>query len=399
LPTSDVGSPAMAIGCSTTWTQCGSNRQVYINAPVAVAPSPPIERRRNFLRFNRVESDIFSSMRPIVRRDCDATYPDSFVPPFAEKHDPHWPSISRLAVIAATLACVGCWEEIHYVPNADTADATSPANPSPPAEAPEPVIADQATTGTDSTATEPTEPVSPEAPPTSNELFAPQLPPGQDETAPATDDGEAPAASSESILPTPPESPGTSGPENGESPASTEPAAPTPPTPAERRLAWQAASKWSLAAAIYAKGRAQWPHGPVLDEASRAARVLEIELPPLPAPGPPKEVEADVIEGLHGELAVALTNALASRFGEAEAAMADLAIRSHLLLLTYLPEGPDASLQAEALRRAGEASGLPQEIWTPLVSLVEQRAPFLEVRQAVFDLHRGADAHLAAATN
>jgi hypothetical protein len=322
------------------------------------------------------------------------------VPAFTEKHAAHWPCISRL-IVAATLACVGCWEEIHYVPKADTADATSPAEPSPPAEAPEPVITDQATTGTDSTATEPTEPVSPEAPPTSDELFAPQLPPGADETAPATDDSEVSATPPDSILPTPPESPGTSGPESGESPASTDSSAPTQPTPssAERRLAWQAVSKWTLAAAIYAKGLPRSPHAPILEESTGAARELGIELPQLPTTARQDDLEAAMIEGLRGELAVALRNALATRFGEEAGAAADLAVRSHLLLLTYSPRDADASLQAEGLRRAGDASGLPPEIWTPLVTLVEQRAPFLEVRQAVFDLHRGAEAHLAAAAN
>jgi hypothetical protein len=307
----------------------------------------------------------------------------------------------RLIAAAALLASLGCWEEIHYTPKPDAAEATGSAEQPPPAEEPAVPPGDSAATVTEApidAAPEGTEPV---LPPGGDELFAPQAAPeSSEQTADSTDEA-APTADADSILPTPLETPATPATTAGEDEAvsSAEAAAPTPPTPAERRLAWQAMSKWTLAAAIYAKNLSRSPHAPILEEAVAAASELGLELPPLPTTPQPENLEAAVIEGLRGELAVALRNTFAARFGEAEGAAADVAVRSHLLLLTYSPRDADASLQAEGLRRAGEASGLPPELWTPLAALVEERASFLDVRQAVFDLHRRVDAHLAQAAS
>jgi hypothetical protein len=217
------------------------------------------------------------------------------------------------------------------------------------------------------------------------------------EDAPETprDEGTADDGGPDSILPTPP------APEEADDetpPGELPPAiAGEPLTPAEQQKAWEAVSKWSLGAALQAKSLPNAPQAKILAEASKAASDLGIEFPELPQISGDANLQAAVIEGLRGELGVAVANAYASRLGESMAAAADLAIRSRLLLLTYLPGNADAALEAEGLRRAGEASGLPAELWSPLVKLVEQRAKFLEVRQAVFDLHRRVGAHLSEA--
>jgi hypothetical protein len=170
-------------------------------------------------------------------------------------------------------------------------------------------------------------------------------------------------------------------------------------TALELRHVWEAASKWSLAAAIHAKGLDASRYQPILDEAIVAAEELAIELPPLPTTERRGDLEATVIEGLRGESAVALASAVANRFGPNEAAMADLAVRSHLLLLTYSPRSGDAALQAEALRRAAEVSHLPPEIWEPLVKLLEERAPFDAVKRAALELDNRVANHLRAAAD
>ncbi len=295
--------------------------------------------------------------------------------------------------LAIMLACVGCWEEIHYVPRTETANESVAAEQTRPAEVHAPGASEPPPAPTESVIGAASKQSDVTAPPNGSELFEPQLPPAVDQEQ-ATAESDSTHAAAESILPTPtPETSSADGAAEGEVP---EPA-PIPPTPDVRRLAWQAASKWTLAAAIYAKALQRSPHTPILDEALAAASEIGVELPQLPTTASPDDLEAAVIEGLRGELGVALTNEYADALTPAEAAAADLAVRSHLLLLTYSPRESDALLQAEGLRRAGEASGLPEEVWTPLVTLLEQRAPFLDVRQAVFDLHRGADAHLTAA--
>ncbi|HEX6961935.1 MAG TPA: hypothetical protein VF175_08725, partial [Lacipirellula sp.] len=293
-------------------------------------------------------------------------------------------------------------EEIHYTPTAERAEepaasevaatdrvAEAPEEP-PPAADPEPIPAELP-------AAEPTAAEGSTTTPSTSDLFPSdggEAPTGSEEAEDEAADAVA-EANADSILPTPPvpEDSGDDAP-SGETPSSM---VAEPPTPAEQQRAWEAVSKWSLAAAIHAKGLPNAPQAPILAEAAKAATGLGITLPELPTASRDDNLEAAVIEGLRGELAVAVRNAFANRFGEAQAAAADLALRSHLLLLTYSPRNADAALEAEALRRAGEASGLPAELWTPLVELVAERAPFLEVRQAVFDLHRRVDAHLSEA--
>jgi hypothetical protein len=298
--------------------------------------------------------------------------------------------------LAALLTCCGCWEEIHYVPKPGGVQSAGDLAEQPAEEPPAAAIAKS--TASEPAVVEPTvvEPADTdplveeaEAPPSpgADELFGPEGPAEVAVEVPAGS-GDAPtevAPIDGSILPTPdglaadlePAGSGEGQDSGGETPrlAATE---------EERRLVWEAASKWSLAAAYHAKGRDAMRQTN-LDAATAAAAALHIELPPLPTTATEGKLQAAVIEGLRGESAVAMTNSLAKRFGATEAAIADLAIRSHLLLLTYSPRGGDALLQAEAVRRAAEASGLPAETWTPLVTLLDERAPFVAVRQAVFE--------------
>jgi hypothetical protein len=288
----------------------------------------------------------------------------------------------------------GCWEEIHYTPTAETAEATDTPEPSA-VEGPSAPAPDDAAAAAEPSANDPPD-APPVLPPSGQDLFAADADAAATERLDAAE-GDASPEPSDSILPTPAESPQTTAPPDAAPLTSPELATPTAPTPAERRLAWQAMSKWSLAAAIHAKGLPQSPEAPILEEARAAAAKLGLELPELPQTARPENLEAAVIEGLRGELGVGLRNTFANRFGEAEGAVADLALRSHLLLLTYSPRDADASLLAESLRKAGEASGLPAELWSPLVKLIEERGSFVDVRQAVFDLQRRVEAHLSEA--
>ena len=302
------------------------------------------------------------------------------------------------------LTCVGCWEEIHYTPNPEVAEASAEDAEDEAEESTTPIPGEPEAPG-DETAADAQINVAAEtpAPPEADDLFNP-LPATQaaapPDDLPAAVAGE-PAPAEESVLPTPAATPAdsdqlsTAAAEEGAEGRRGDLAA----TGEERRHVWEAASKWSLAAAILAKGLDASRYQPILDEAIAAAEKLDIGLPPAPTTERSGDLEATVIEGLRGESAVALASAVANRFGPSEAAMADLAVRSHLLLLTYSPRTGDAALQAEALRRAAEGSGLPAEVWEPLVKLLEERAPFDAVKRAALELDNRVAVHLTAAAD
>ena len=169
-------------------------------------------------------------------------------------------------------------------------------------------------------------------------------------------------------------------------------------TPAQRRLVWQAAGKWSLAAAMFAKQLPAERLEPILKEANNAATELGLSLPPLPTPAAEQTPEQAVVGTLSGESAASFVAATAERFGQEAGALADLAIRTNLLLLTYSPRRDDVAAEGAQLRSTAEGSGLPSDSWTPLLKLLDEQGEYVAVRTAIFDLHRRVEALLSEAS-
>lgn len=169
-------------------------------------------------------------------------------------------------------------------------------------------------------------------------------------------------------------------------------------TPAARRLIWQAAGKWSLAAAMFAKQLPAERLDPILKDANDAATELGLSLPPLPTPAAEQTPEQAVVATLSGESATSLVATITERFGQEAGALADLGIRTNLLLLTYSPRRDDVAAEADQLRTLAESSGLPSDDWMPLVTLLAERGEYVAVRSAIFDLHRRVEALLSEAS-
>lgn len=292
---------------------------------------------------------------------------------------------------------IGCWEEIRYEPAPEVVQSStaeqgvSPqetvgnAGPEAAGVPAEPTIVEPATVAeaaTDSVAEPTTPPL--DAPP----LELPQSP-GPEEIAPATAEPAAPTA----------ESAPTDGLFGDASTDSAAPAVEAPAaTPAQRRLIWQAAGKWSLAAAMFAKQLPAERFEPMQKEADASAAELGVALPSLPTPAAGQTPEQAVVATLNGEPTANLIATTAERFGAEAGALADLAIRTNLLLLTYSPRRDDVAAEAAQLRSIAESSGLPNDAWTPLAKLLEEGAEYVAVRTAIFDLHRRVETLLSEAS-
>jgi hypothetical protein len=165
---------------------------------------------------------------------------------------------------------------------------------------------------------------------------------------------------------------------------------------AQQRLdAWTVASAWSLATAVHAKGLGPDRYASFLADAERAAASLGLDLPALPTADAEEEREATVIAALQTGAGAELVAAIAAHADDAAGAAAQLALDSHRLLLVYTPQRVDGPTVAAAIRAAGRQASLPDELWQPLVALVERRADFKSVRGAVFALHKAVAQHLA----
>jgi hypothetical protein len=292
----------------------------------------------------------------------------------------HW--TLPLLLIAAS---AGCWEEIKYEPGPASVQSPSNADEAAPVTSP--------TDAQESTATPPAADPSPIASETSDQPAAePESPPLD---APPLELPDQPAA-------TPPAPDGQSGAESPD--AGMEPSIATPPasepsqaeaTAPQRLLLWQAAGKWSLAAAMFAKQLPAERYEPILNEASAAAAELDLTLPPFPSGVPESQTEQAVITALTGAPAADFVAAAAERYGPTAGSLAELAIRSNLLLLTYSPRRDDLAAQAAEFTAAAEASGLPRDVWAPVAELVQNGGEYVAVRSAIFELHRAVEKLLA----
>jgi hypothetical protein len=278
------------------------------------------------------------------------------------------PRLARpLALLLSSVASIGCWEEIRYEPAPQGVQSPAAEPDAPPqetdgnpgakaiADSGEPITAEPAP-ATKPVADSVTQPATPSLDSPPLELAQPPSP----ETAASTD---APAA-----------------------------------TPDQRQLIWQAASKWSLAAAMFAKQLPPERLEPMQKEANDAAAELGVVLPSLHTSAGAETPEQAVVATLSGETTASLVAATTKRFGPAAGSLADLAIRTNLLLLTYSPRRDDVAAQATHLRSVAEGSGLPSDVWTPVVKLLDERGEYVAVRTAIFDLHRRVETLLAEAS-
>ena len=270
---------------------------------------------------------------------------------------------------AASGSLMGCWQEIHYQPD-QTEQVTQQADPALASRLSEDL------------------PVSPQ--------------PEETSTQPSAESG--PTAKSE---------------------ASEVPPAVSRQSPREShtaKAAWQLGSRWSLGAAIYAKGLPAERYQPILEQAASAARRLHVEWTPLPDATPQQDPVVTVVAFLLDDQGPKLAGVLEKQYDASHAALLELAIRSNLLLLVYSPrnlshthrppatKGPAKEALGRGLLdqeqfqawvdRLAELAGhsdLPAATWGPLLDALRNQAPYAEVKRAVFKLHQQAAAELTVA--
>ena len=204
-----------------------------------------------------------------------------------------------------TLICSGCWEEIRYEPS-----QTPLAQPSTPPSAVEEVDEEElAVPAVESAALiEDTLPVEP--------YFV----------------AEQPVQPAESSL------------------ASQQPEGPALPQSA--LATWRMASKWSYAVALAAKGRSPDRYAEHLEPARYAAKLVEIDLAELPQDVSADQREKELLAFLTEDSGPKLSRQLLDRYDAQHAALANLAIQTHALLLTYTPRNPRVAEFLPAVRQA-----------------------------------------------
>ncbi len=307
-------------------------------------------------------------------------------------------SILLLSPIAGgmVLLCTGCWEEVQYDPAkpkefSPTDPETSATdlsarelfgaskNPKPPAN--EPLEATQPT-GESTSLAETTPSQFIEQKPSEPVALAPDLVPPQE-----IDFSDEPIVSEESAPSEKVEN--TAGANSPGLVASVM-------RPSRTALAaWRASSRWSLAAAMYAKGQPKDRYQDLLDQAAYAGDLVGVELPAFPS-SDIGNLQSAIISYLLKDGGSQFADQFAAEYDPEYRALSELAIKTHVLLLVYTPKSRQLEPVVAEIREAAEDSGLPSVYWNEVVGMLERRAPFADVKQKVLALHAEVGDYLAS---
>ncbi len=272
------------------------------------------------------------------------------------------------------LVSSGCWREVHYVPKAPSAE--------------EPAVAVTDNAAEESPATEGSADSFPRPEPVevaTEELFAAataSAPAVEEPTVAATEAPAEPIETDDLF--------GTDEP-TAKPAAENAPLVPSP----DALAVWRMASRWSLAAAVYAKSPTTDRHGELLKEAERSAETLGETLPELPTSADHNHEKA-MIDYLLTTGTASLTARLTEKYSSQYAALATLAAKTNALLLVYTPKSQQLGPLIAELQQAAEDSGMPEELWSNLVTMLEQRAPFVDVKQEILAFHAAVSDYLAS---
>jgi hypothetical protein len=169
-----------------------------------------------------------------------------------------------------------------------------------------------------------------------------------------------------------------------------------------RRAVWLLGSKWSLGILARDRGAAANTVNAWLSQASELAERLGVSMGEPPdvsnsaASTESQKAESPAVRFLFVE-GQRLGRELAARHGPDHAALFELAVKSNLLLVLYMPGSQTAESISGAISQARERAGIPIEIVQPLLKTTVERYGSAAVRQAVYQMHEEVDRHLAEA--
>jgi hypothetical protein len=155
----------------------------------------------------------------------------------------------------------------------------------------------------------------------------------------------------------------------------------------QRLNTWELGHKLGLAALGHAAGARKEVIERMFDECRILGTALNVEIPTLQdLRGDKIANDANALHFLLVEVGKPIATTLSDRFGSRFSSLFDLAIKSNIAILIYIP-GQDAdSLGATvigAIEKAGKKSAVPEALWSPLVAKMRSSASHDEVKAEV----------------
>ena len=162
-----------------------------------------------------------------------------------------------------------------------------------------------------------------------------------------------------------------------------------------KAASWLLGSKLSLGLLLKSRG-AEELGNKMLAQAESFAGILGLQITPFAPTGKTdSEILAEtthyLIKGDGAQLGAALT----SRYDEAHSVLFEIAVKSNLAVLLYIP-GDDFGL-AGILQDRCTRIGLPEELWTPVVHAMRQKQDQETVKSLIFKMHDDVARYLTPA--
>jgi hypothetical protein len=151
---------------------------------------------------------------------------------------------------------------------------------------------------------------------------------------------------------------------------------------------WILGDRLSLAALLYAQNRAQNLIDQTLGAAKSIASALGVEVPPFPAKSSTQPAtDADVIHYLIKGDGAQIGVALANKYGPDHGVLYEVSVKSNLLIWLYAPGDSLGKGIGDVIKDRCESIHLPQQLWMPVVTLVNNQGSPDAIKDAVFKMH------------
>ncbi|MGI8788320.1 MAG: hypothetical protein ACR2HG_11225 [Pyrinomonadaceae bacterium] len=172
-----------------------------------------------------------------------------------------------------------------------------------------------------------------------------------------------------------------------------DPTVPNTTMPSSKAIAWNLADKLSMAAILYDLKGAESSDS--LSKAKILAREVGATVPSFPVKSGDKSKDtAAILAYLLNDVNKNIGSQVKAKYGQSEAALFEMSLKSNILLLLYAPGDSMGKTVAKVITANAKTAGLPENLWMPTVQKIESGASFDEVKNAILKMQTDVSQHL-----